>query len=389
MPKDITFHSIKVKTADLVPYARNSRTHDDAQIAQIAASIREFGFTNPVIIDEDNGIIAGHGRVLAAQKLSIDKVPCVQVKGWTEAQKKAYVIADNKLALNAGWDEEMLALEFDELAELDFDLEMTGFTLAEIQDLMPDEENEGLTDEDAVPELTEDPVSIEGDIWQLGEHRLMCGDSTDAGSVALLMDGDKADMVFTDPPYGLGGYAGRGKDSKRPVKNDEKDPTEFYHCIPEAPEMYVWGGFKNLRHISFEPRDVIVWRKNNFGMGKGYRGQYEVCFYDGGFSGSDSDVWDVAKDTEYKHPTQKPVSLAERAIKNSKPRNVLDIYGGSGSTLIACEKTNRKCYMMELDPHYMDVIIKRWEEYTGQKAIHLESGLDYDTLGKERGVLNA
>lgn len=377
------FPLIKVKTADLIPYARNSRTHSDEQVNQIAASIKQFGFTNPIIIDEDNGIIAGHGRIMAANKLKLDEVPCVQVTGWTEAQKKAYVIADNKLALNAGWDEEMLSIELMDLQELGFDLELTGFSLDEINDLTF-EETEGLTDEDAVPELPENPVSIEGDIWILGEHRLMCGDSTDAGSVALLMNGQKADMVFTDPPYGLGGYKGRGKDTQRAVKGDEQDPAQFYKNLPPAPEMYVWGCFKNLLDIDFEPRDVIVWRKNNFGMGKGYRGQYEVCFYQGGFSGSDSDVWDVAKDVNYKHPTQKPVALIERAIKNSKPRNVLDLFGGSGSTLIGCEKMGVPCYMMELDPHYVDVIIKRWQEYTGKEAILDGTDKTYAIIAEER-----
>lgn len=393
MPKDITFHSIKVKTADLVPYARNSRTHDDAQIAQIAASIREFGFTNPVIIDEDNGIIAGHGRVLAAQKLSIDKVPCVQVKGWTEAQKKAYVIADNKLALNAGWDEEMLALEFDELAELDFDLEMTGFTLAEIQDLMPDEENEGLTDEDEVPELTEDPVSIEGDVWQLGNHRLMCGDSTDAGSVALLMDGVNPDIVYTDPPYGMNAVSKSGVLSKNYkgdiLGDDDADVAKksfelIYGLFPDA--KHVWWGANYYSSVLPDSECWMVWNKNN---GESDQTDCELAWAN--FRSVVRMFTQASEKTNRMHPTQKPVSLIEWVFRRFKYKanSMLDLFGGSGSTLIACEKTNRKCYMMELDPHYMDVIIKRWEEYTGQKAVHLESGKDYDTLGKERGVLNA
>lgn len=276
----------------------------------------------------------------------------------------------------------MLVSELQGLIDEAYDVAMTGFSQEELDDLL-NVQGEGLTDEDAVPDVPEDPVAQMGDIWLLGDHRLMCGDSTDATAVDILMDGARADMVFTDPPYGLGGYKGRGKNTKRAVKNDEKDPAEFYQCIPSAPEVYVWGCFKNLRDITFEPRDVIVWRKNNFGMGKGYRGQYEVCFYDGGFAGSDSDVWDIAKDTEYKHPTQKPVALCDRAIKNSKPRTIVDIYGGSGSTLISCDKNNIPCYMMELDPHYCDVIVKRWEDFTGKSA-KLESKRDTEDVGKNK-----
>lgn len=382
MPKP-KFHPIKRNLQDLIPYVNNARTHSDEQVNQIAASIKEFGFTNPVIIDEDDGIIAGHGRVMAAQKLKVKDVPCIQVEGWSDAQKKAYILADNKLALNAGWDDDLLKIELKDLEAMDFDLSLIGFDDSELKDLTF-EEKEGLTDEDAVPDVPDEPVSIEGDVWILGEHRLMCGDSLDQANGLLLTGGEKIDMLFTDPPYGLGGYCGRGENTMRAVKNDELDPKQFYEALPPAPEMYVWGGFKNLFDVNFQPRDVIVWRKNNFGMGKGYRGQYEVCFYEGGFSGSDSDVWDVAKDNDYKHPTQKPVALIERAIKNSKPRNVLDLYGGSGSTLIGCEKMSVKCYMMELDPHYVDVIIKRWQDYTGKQATM--AGDTYEAVAQARGI---
>ncbi len=205
------FPSIKMKINDLIPYARNSRTHSEEQVTQIASSIKEFGFTNPIIIDEQGGIIAGHGRVMAAKKLGIKEVPCVQVNGWTEAQKKAYVIADNKLALNAGWDEKMLSLEFDELQELGFDLSLTGFSKDEILSLKPLEETVGLTDEDEVPETPEVPITVLGDIWLLGNHGLMCGDSTSIDAVEKLMDGQKADMVFTDPPYGMSYGGGRAR----------------------------------------------------------------------------------------------------------------------------------------------------------------------------------
>ena len=215
-----------------------------------------------------------------------------------------------------------------------------------------------------------DEITLPGDLWILGRHRLLCGDATKKEDVERLMDGKKADMVFTDPPYGLGGYAGRsGKFNA--IKGDDEDVVKFYQCIPKTKERYIWGNWQVLKTVIQEqPRDVIVWVKNNFGMGKGYRGQYEICFYFGNFDGSDSDVWQIDKDVNYKHPTQKPVALAARAIKNSSKLEdiVLDLFGGSGSTLIACEQLNRTCYMMEIDPKYCDVIVKRWENLTGQKA---------------------
>ena len=372
------------KTGDLKPYENNSRTHSKEQIQQVIDSIKEFGFTNPILVDENKNIIAGHCRLMAAQKIDLKEVPCVVLKGLSEAQRKAYVIADNKIPLNAGWDEKMLKIEFEALREMDFDLALTGFNMDEIGSLMPVLEAESFEDEDNAPDKPENPVSKLGDLWELGDHKLYCGDSTKESEQRVLTNGEKIDMVFTDPPYGLGGYKGRGKKSSKAVGNDEKDPSQFYECVPQAPETYVWGGFKNLQHINFEPRDCIVWKKNNFGMGKGYRGQYEVCFYSGGFSGSDSDVWSVDKDVNYNHPTQKPVELCRRAIRNSKPRNIIDIYAGSGSTLMACQCEGIKSYHMELDPAYIDVIIKRWEAYTGEKAFL--NGKTYEEVKKERGV---
>src|SRR5699024_2753625 len=213
----------KVSTDSLIPYARNSRTHSDEQVAQIAASIKEFGFLNPIIVDGENGIIAGHGRVMAAQKLGLKELPCIEASHLTDAQRKSYIIADNKLALNAGWDDEMLRIELDELGELGFDLELTGFSLDEIDELQIEEIQEGLTDEDAVPDLVDDPVSVMGDVWILGEHRLMCGDSTSIDEVMTLLEGKPADMVNTDPPYGISYQSnGRTKSAKFDVlKNDD------------------------------------------------------------------------------------------------------------------------------------------------------------------------
>ena len=368
-------------TKDLIPYARNTRTHSDEQVNQIVSSIKEFGFTNPVLIDKESMIIAGHGRVMAANKLKLSKVPTICLAHLTEAQKKAYIIADNRLALNAGWDEDMLKVELEELNDLEFDISLLGFEDKEIESLLSDP-TEGLTDEDAVPDLPEEPTTKLGDLWILGEHRLLCGDSTSIDAVDKLMDGNKADMVFTDPPYNV---AFNGRSGKFDViKNDKLSDDEFVDFIDgflstleviNSNTYYIccnWA-FYGLLQLKLKPKACIVWAKNVFGLGKGYRHQHEFILFDGLIDPSitnESDLWNIAKDSKYKHPTQKPVELSFRAIKNSsKEKNiVLDLFLGSGSTLIAAEKTNRKCYGMELDPKYCDVIIQRWEEFTGNKA---------------------
>jgi len=382
----MNFPTIKVKTADLIPYANNSRTHSDAQVAQISASIKEFGFTNPIIIDVDNQIIAGHGRVMAASKLKLDEVPCVQVTGWSKAQKKAYVIADNKLALNAGWDDTLLKIELEDLKSMDFDLSLTGFDLDELSNMFPDE-TEGLTDEDAVPELTDEPVSKEGDIWMLGNHRVMCGDSTDAGSVAILMDGQKADMVFTDPPYGIdekGDRSGRGGLAKsRKYKDFIDDSVEyavkaFNLCEDLNIPRQVWWGANYYCHSLPQSNNWFIWDKRVEEKQKDTQSDCEMAWVKSKWSSVRifRHLWKGAmKDSERGqarvHPTQKPVELAIWAFDYFRDvTSVLDLFGGSGSTLIACEKTNRKCFMMELDPHYVDVIIKRWQEFTGKEAVH-------------------
>lgn len=368
-------------TKDLIPYARNTRTHSDEQVNQIVSSIKEFGFTNPVLIDKESMIIAGHGRVMAANKLKLSKVPTICLDHLTEAQKKAYIIADNRLALNAGWDEDMLKVELEELNDLEFDISLLGFEDKEIESLLS-EPTEGLTDEDAVPDLPEEPTTKLGDLWILGEHRLLCGDSTSIDAVDKLMGGNKADMVFTDPPYNV---AFNGRSGKFDViKNDKLSDDEFVDFIDgflstleviNSNTYYIccnWA-FYGLLQLKLKPKACIVWAKNVFGLGRGYRHQHEFILFDGLIDPSitnESDLWNIAKDSKYKHPTQKPVELSFRAIKNSsKEKNiVLDLFLGSGSTLIAAEKTNRKCYGMELDPKYCDVIIQRWEEFTGNKA---------------------
>jgi DNA modification methylase len=392
-------------TKELVPYARNSRTHSDEQVAQIAASIKEWGFTNPILIDADGGIIAGHGRLLAAQKLGLKDVPCIVANDWTDAQKKAYVIADNKLSLNAGWDNAMLAVEFGELADLGFDIGLTGFTLDEINLLSP-QVIEGLTDEDAVPDAPEIPKTVLGDVWLLGDHRLMCGDSTSIDAVEKLMDGMKADMVFTDPPYGVSYTGGlqNGKDglsgkSREMIKNDDVDLYEdavkmaSIFCTGAVFMFYAdtvpFGLYRGIEQVGGEVVALIIWKKKGgYGaLGASYKPNHEPCVIwkkkkdKLNFIGQSTEnrIWEEDKDGVNKlHPTQKPVSIPKRAIGNHKADIVLDMFGGSGSSLIACEVLGRKSRMMELDPKYCDVIIKRWQEFTGKKATHADTGDTYD-----------
>ena len=388
---DFYEHKI-VQVEDLIPYALNSRTHSDEQVAQLAASIREFGFTNPILIDQDSNIIAGHGRLLAARKSKMAQVPAVVVTGLDDRKRRALVIADNKLALNAGWDEEALRVELEDLAG-DFG-ELMGFSEDELVDLLRgDEATEGLTDEDAVPDAPEVPVTVEGDVWLLGRHRLMCGDSTSIDAVEKLMGGVKVDIIFTDPPYNV---AFNGRSGKHDViKNDDLEDSQFSDFIGEvcnviasldAKAVYVWCNWKFYGELQgrLPYKACIVWAKNVFGLGRGYRHQHEFCLFNGSVDDAiknESDLWEVKKDTAYKHPTQKPVALSVRAFGNHiRLTNVLDLFGGSGSTLIGAEQTGRNSFVMELDPKYCDVIIKRWQGFTGEKATHAESGKTYEEL---------
>jgi DNA modification methylase len=375
----------EVEVSALIPYAKNSRTHDDAQVAQIAASIKEFGWTNPILVDGDKGVIAGHGRLLAARKLGMAKVPTIELKDMTEAQKKAYVIADNKLALNARWDTNFLSLELQELKDQDFDLTLLGFDDKELDALLAPEVTEGLTDEDSVPDTPIEPKTKLGDIYILGNHRLMCGDSTSIDAVEKLMDSNSVDLIFTDPPYNV---AFNGRSGKHDViKNDDLPEHEFENFILEVCSVikvldpkayYVWcnWNFYGLLQRNLKFKTCIVWAKNVFGMGQGYRHQHEFCLFNGKIDEvikNESDLWEVKKDHNYVHPTQKPVALSVRAFGNHiKLLNVLDLFGGSGSTLIGAEQTGRKAFVMELDPKYCDVIVKRWEDFTGKQAILAE-----------------
>lgn len=500
-----------VLVSSLIPYARNSRTHSEYQVSKIAASIKEFGFLNPVIIDGDNGIVAGHGRVMAAQKLGMETVPVIEASHLTDAQRRAYIIADNRLALDAGWDEEMLRVEFAELEGLGFDLELTGFGLDEIAALQVDEIAEGLTDEDEVPEVPEQPVTVEGDVWLLGKHRLMCGDSTSIDAVEKLMGGQVAQLMHADPPYGMGKQAdGVANDN---IYGEDLDRFQmewwatFRTFLADNASAYIWGNAPDLWRLWYrgglsdserlELRNEIVWDKKAipgmasplltqfpeaserclfFQVGDQFLGNVnsedfpdiweplrsylaseaeaagvdskaikEVCgcgmfshwftrsqfslipekhyqklaaTYPGRFSkpweqlkaewdrvnGSRSyfdnahdvmrDVWEFARVTgeeRHTHATPKPVAMMERVMRSSLPNGGIcaEPFGGSGATLMGAEKTGRVCYTMELQPKYCDVIVKRWQDFTGQEAVLESSGDKFNDMfinGRKGGI---
>jgi DNA modification methylase len=393
--------------ADLIPYASNSRTHSDAQVAQIAASIKEFGWTNPILIDGEGSVIAGHGRLLAARKLGMEEVPAIVLDHLTKAQQKALVIADNQLALNAGWDMDLLKAEIEGLKLEDFDIDLLGFDDKFLDGLLEPEPTEGLTDEDAVPEVPETPKTVLGDVWVLGNHRLMCGDSTSIDAVEKLMDGRKADMVFTDPPYGVdyqGGHFHSGdvniKRKRERLANDDSaaiytDVIPIIAAFCEGP-CYTW--FADTKPVELynavssvgEIHALIIWHKTNAtyaAMNAQYKQRHEPCLYwkpkgktlKWCGATTETTIWDLKRDARNDfHPTQKPVALAEKAILNHSVGLVADFFAGSGSTLIACEKTNRNCLAIEFNPVYCDVIIKRWQDFTGKQAVHAETGEPFD-----------
>jgi DNA modification methylase len=393
----------KIGIDKLIPYARNARTHSDEQVAQIAASIREFGFNNPVLIADDNSIIAGHGRVMAARKLNLSEVPCIRLSHLSETQRKAYILADNKLALNAGWDDNLLSIELADLKDLGFDTDLTGFSADEIAALMPVEVTEGLTDEDEVPEVPVDPVTKLGDVWLLGKHRLMCGDSTSVDAVDKLMGGEKADMVFTDPPYNID-YQGV-KDRREKIKNDKMSDPDFLDFLMQSlmpcEVMYVccsWQYahlFKQAMHqIGHPAKAMIVWDKINPAQHLDlYYKQHEIIFYHGPFGGNKTvrgDVWQIKRQQNTVHPTMKPVELIEIALSDHSGRKIVyDSFGGSGSTIIAAEKTGRIARLMEIDPKYCDVIVKRWQDFTGKQATLEATGDTFNTLSDIKNARQA
>ncbi|WP_419835416.1 site-specific DNA-methyltransferase [Endozoicomonas atrinae] len=388
--------------ASLIPYANNARTHSDEQVTQIARSIEEFGFVNPVLVGSDDVIVAGHGRLMAARQLGMETVPVIVLGHLTETQRRALVIADNQITANSGWDEDLLKQELAELDALDFDLDLMGFSDEELEGLLLLDEPEGQTDDDEIPEPEEHPVSQAGDLWVLGDHRVLCGSATEQTDVETLMAGQLADMVFTDPPYNVD-YANPEKNGKakkdRRIKNDNLG-TEFYTFLLAAMSnllgvckgaIYICMSSSELDTLQKSFREAggkwstfIIWAKNTFTLGRSdYQRQYEPILY-GWKEGSEhfwcgardqGDVWYFNKPARNDlHPTMKPVELVERAIRNSsKTRDIiLDLFGGSGSTLIACEKSHRSARLMELDPKYVDVIVRRWEEFSGKEA-YLES----------------
>lgn len=375
-----------INISEILPYTNNARTHSEEQIKKIASSIKEFGFNNPILLDKDNIVIAGHGRLEAAKKIKIKEVPCIRLEHLTEAQKKAYILADNRLAeIGTSWDEELLSFELEGLKDLDFDIGLTGFD----DSFLNEPESEGLCGEDEIPEEVE-PVCKLGDIWQLGEHRLMCGDSTSIEAVEKLMAGQKADMVFTDPPYGINEKGDRSKREGACQGNKFKDfvddsiqyAVDAYNICDELGiKRQVWWGANYYCHFLPQSNNWFVWDKRVEEKQKDTQSDCELAWVKSEFSSIRifRHLWKgICKDSEHGikrvHPTQKPVALAEWAFDYFKSVNsVLDLFLGSGSTLIACEKTNRKCYGMELDPHYCDVIIKRWEDYTGKKAEFIEN----------------
>lgn len=410
MSLQVASQIVQQRTDVLLPYARNSRTHSDQQVAQIAASIREFGFTNPVLIDASNGIVAGHGRVMAAKLLGLAEVPTINVGWMTEAQRRAYVIADNQLALNAGWDEAVLAQEATWLQEQKFDTNLLGFDADFLDGLLAEEAatEAGLTDQDDAPSVQAEPVTRLGDVWVMGKHRLMCGDSTSMDFVAALTLGGGVDMFLTDPPYNVA-YEGKTADALT-IKNDSMSDASFRQFLRDAftaadsvmkagAVFYIWHadteGY-NFRgaciDAGWKVRQCLVWRKNSMVMGRqDYHWRHEPCLY--GWKDGAGHLWasdrkqttilDFDRPTKnLEHPTMKPVALFEyQLLNNTKGGDLcLDLFGGSGTTLIACEKNGRYARIMELDPKYCDVIVRRWQDFTGKPAILESTGQSFDEV---------
>jgi DNA modification methylase len=403
---------IKKKVSELIPYINNSRTHSEEQITQLISSVKEFGFTNPILLAPDNSIIAGHGRLQAVKRLGHEEVPCIIVQGLTKTQIKALIIADNQLALNAGWDLEKLSVEIEGLEADKFDISLLGFDDKFLNDVLF-KENEGFTDEDETPNAPENPKSKLNDIWILGTHKIICGDSTKAEDYKSLFKDHIADMIFTDPPYNVD-YSGRGKNDLGKIINDNMDENKFvlfldnvfklmsdnlkplsilYVCHPDShskPKIAFEIAFDKY----FKKSSTLIWNKGNAGMGwQDYRSQHEPILYGWkqgkgkhNFYGdrTKTSIWNIKRDstTQYKHPTQKPVELVKEAILNSSKEKdiIFDPFSGSGSTLIACEKLNRICYGIELDNKFVDVIIQRWQQFTGKEAIHEQTGKTYNSI---------
>jgi DNA modification methylase len=390
----------------LIPSPRNARTHSDAQVAEIAGSIRAFGFTNPILASDEGDVIAGHGRLAAARTLGLSEVPVIVVRGLTETQCRLLVLADNRIALNAGWDFELLSLELKDLSGMGTDLSLLGFSAVELSRALAPGAEPGLTDEDAVPELGGTPVSRPGDIWQLGPHRLACGDCTDAGAVSALLSQEKPRLMVTDPPYGVAydptwrHRAGVNRSARvGKVQNDERaDWGAAWRLFPGA-IAYVWHGAlyapvvaESLEHQGFTIRAQIIWAKERLVIGRGdYHWQHEPCWYavrtKGNWTGDrkQTTLWSIAsrdEDAKTQHGTQKPAECMRRPmINNTSPGEaVYDPFIGSGTTLIAAQTSGRICYGLEVDCLYVDVAVRRWQAFTGQKATLQGEGRLFDDI---------
>lgn len=402
MEKEMQYYLADV--SELIPYVRNARTHSEAQVAQIAASIREFGFLSPILVAEDNTILAGHGRLAAALKLGLKKVPCVKENHLTETQKRAYIIADNKLSLNAGWDSELLAVELSELEGADFNLDLLGFDEAELSSIFDADKDVSDDDFDVEKELEEPCFSKTGDIWMLGKHRIICGDATKLETYKTLLEDTKVNLVVTDPPYNVNYEGAAGK-----IKNDNMEDDKFYQflfnsfvnmeqAMADDASIYVFHADteglnfrKAFQDAGFYLSGCCIWKKPSLVLGRSpYQWQHEPCLYGWKKKGKhkwyagrkETSVWEFEKSKKNAdHPTMKPIALLAYPIKNSSMTNslVLDPFAGSGSTLIACEQTGRICYAIELDEKYCDVIVKRYIEQVGNdKSVKvLRGGKEY------------
>ena len=412
----------KINIDRLIPYARNPR-NNKASVSKVASSIKEYGWQQPIVVDNEMVVIAGHTRLLAAQQLGLNEVPVHIAANLTAEQIKAYRLADNRIAQDSEWDESLLALELAELESLDFDLDLTGFTPNELNDLLAKEMIEGLVDEDLAPPVPDNPISKLEDVWLLGDHRLVCGDATNSEHVKLLMDGNLADLVFTDPPYNVDYGGGRKAGSTPPgarvkahgtILNDKMTPEEFETFCENFFKSYLdimkplsciyvcHSDQKSEAKMTFQRTfsdhfyfsSTLIWAKNNAGLGfQDYRAKHEPMLY-GWKEGkgkhqffgerTKTTVWNIKREptTEYVHPTQKPVELVSEAMFNSSKGkdNVVDLFGGSGSVVIAGEKIDRRAFVMELDPKYCDVIIQRWQNYTGKEAVNEKLKKTYNAI---------
>jgi DNA modification methylase len=419
-----------------IPYARNARTHSDQQVAQIAASITEFGFVNPILAGPDRVIIAGHARLLAARKLGLSEVPVIVLDGLSENQRRALALADNRLPMNAGWDEEMLRLEIEALRDAEYDLGILGFEDDELRSLLAQQESAGgLTDEDEVPEVPAEPTSKIGDLWTLGDHRLICGDCTQADVVARVLGDAKPLLLVTDPPYGIeldsewrdrAGLNGCGPaepsymkrrtegHTQTTISGDTRaDWSEAFELVPTLRVAYVWHASRftrevlnGLERIGFLYPQQLIWDKGRVVLTRTlYWFQHEPCWFVRkknapwyGKPGSEnSTIWESpspkfimgpSDDEKYDHPTQKPVELMRKPIRNHTipGEAVYDPFCGSGTTLIAAEQTGRICYAVELDPKYVDVIVRRWQSFTGKHATLDGDGRTFDAVADERSA---